>query len=265
MFVCCSNEEPEALVKLESPHAESVLNADASEEVAETIQSFSAKAAEPPIEPSPAPAEKAEQAASEPEPAAAAVASPVVAGPSAGQVYTVDLEKVGGKFGAMLDLHVKDYAIITSISPGSSIERWNASCEPNKVVQVGDRLLSVGGTGGDNPKLLALLMNSPSSLQVQLRRPMTISVSLPASAHKKVGLRLPITTAVENVLGCEILGIVPDSRITAWNDQAESTQVIKVDDRVFKVDGERLDGQDVQNALKAKAASALELTFLSWQ
>eukprot|EP00930_Biecheleria_cincta_P090923 TRINITY_DN80419_c0_g1_i1.p1 TRINITY_DN80419_c0_g1~~TRINITY_DN80419_c0_g1_i1.p1 ORF type:complete len:294 (-),score=68.62 TRINITY_DN80419_c0_g1_i1:74-895(-) len=271
-FTCCSTEEAsEAHLNLET-HSFLEQKGDADEEVPATvtIQSEPAKDAESPAK------EVAEVAAASAveakegktvaaqEPAAPQAAAP--AGPPAGQVYSVDLEKLGGKFGAMLDLHVKDYAIVSSISSGGAIEKWNSSCEPDQVIQVGDRLLSVDGTGGDNPNLLAKISNSTSSLKVQLRRPTEITVSLPAAADgKKVGLRLPVTTEVENMLGCEVMCIVPDSRMSAWNDKADSTQVIKVNDRVFKVDGERVDGQAVQQALKAKASSALQLTFISWQ
>lgn len=262
MFVCCSSEEPEALAITESADSGKPPEV-ATEETTEVLEAAAPEEPAPVAETVEKAQEAKELAPAAVEPAPAPASAP--AQPSPGEVYSVTLDKSGGaKLGATVDIHTKDVAVIFSIVPGGIIDTWNKSCTPDKVIQMGDRLISVGGTGGDNKKMLALLTSSPSSLQVQFQRPREIDVSLPAG-DRKVGLRLPLTASVDNVLGCEILSIVPDSRMTDWNDKADSTQVIKPDDRLYKVNGERVDGQAVQEALKAKASSALKLTFITWR
>lgn len=170
---------------------------------------------------------------------------------TAPQTFDAEIEKHSSGWGIELDLTDSFVCVVKSLRPGS-IEDWNASCPPEKVVKVGYRLLAVDGKRG-HPDFLASKMQLAQKPVFTFARPEYRTVTV-ENTREPLGLNLHIDD--------HAFGLVVHAVNDGMFKQAKAE--IYPTDRILAINGVEDTPSTLLSILRQSECDQFELTLASY-
>ncbi|CAK9058749.1 unnamed protein product [Durusdinium trenchii] len=144
-----------------------------------------------------------------------------------------------GKLGVDLDaIDIHRGLVVKGVLPDGLIAEWNRA-NPENAIKPSDKIFAVNNQVGTVQDLETHIVSSGPDLQLSVRRPQRIEVTLQRPGS--LGLRLHFKKSSKGVLVSEVLA---DGLATDWNAK-NPTRRITAGDRILEVNGEALPPEDL--------------------